>query len=37
MCGQECRMVLDGLFDGRFGAPGVFAMVECPHCGLEQT
>ena len=32
-----CRLRLDGLFDGRFGAPGAFAIVECAHCGLEQT
>jgi SAM-dependent methyltransferase len=37
MCGQSCRVRLDGLFDGRFGAPGTFAVVECSGCGLEQT
>lgn len=37
MCGHECRTVLDGLFDDRFGAPGAFAIVACTHCGLEQT
>lgn len=37
MCGQTCRPVLEGLFDARFGAPGVFAIVRCARCGLEQT
>jgi SAM-dependent methyltransferase len=37
MCGQPCRLRLEGLFDGRFGAPGLFDIVECGHCGLEQT
>jgi SAM-dependent methyltransferase len=37
ICGQPCRLRLDGLFDSRFGAPGAFAIVECAHCGLEQT
>jgi SAM-dependent methyltransferase len=37
ICGGTCRVLLDGLFDDRFGAPGVFAIVQCTHCGLEQT
>jgi 2-polyprenyl-3-methyl-5-hydroxy-6-metoxy-1,4-benzoquinol methylase len=37
ICGQPCRVRLDGLFDGRFGAPGSFAVAECSGCGLEQT
>jgi SAM-dependent methyltransferase len=37
ICGHPCRVRLDGLFDGRFGAPGTFAVVECSGCGLEQT
>ena len=36
-CGQATRLVLDGLFDDRFGAPGTFTIMECIHCGLEQT
>jgi 2-polyprenyl-3-methyl-5-hydroxy-6-metoxy-1,4-benzoquinol methylase len=36
-CGQPCRLRLDGLFDGRFGAPGTYAIVACRGCGLEQT
>jgi 2-polyprenyl-3-methyl-5-hydroxy-6-metoxy-1,4-benzoquinol methylase len=36
-CGQECRLVLDGMRDDRFGAPGVYAILKCTHCGLEQT
>jgi SAM-dependent methyltransferase len=37
VCGQDCRVLLDGLFDDRFGAPGVNAIVQCIQCGLEQT
>jgi len=37
MCGRACRVVLDGLFDDRFGAPGAYAILKCPACGLEQT
>ena len=28
---------LDGLCDDRFGAPGAYAILQCTHCGLEQT
>ncbi|MDP3181200.1 MAG: class I SAM-dependent methyltransferase [Desulfobaccales bacterium] len=37
LCGQEGRPVLAGLFDDRFGAPGLYDIVKCPSCGLEQT
>jgi SAM-dependent methyltransferase len=37
ICGQECRLMLAGLFDDRFGAPGPYDIVRCGHCGLEQT
>ena len=37
LCGQDCRPVLDGLFDDRFGAPGAYEVMACPRCGLEQT
>ena len=30
-------MVLDGLSDDRFGAPGAYAILQCTNCGLEQT
>lgn len=30
-------MVLDGLRDNRFGAPGVYSVHRCTHCGAEQT
>jgi len=30
-------MVLDGLYDDRFGAPGTFAILQCAACGLVQT
>jgi len=30
-------MVLDGLCDDRFGAPGAYAILRCTNCGLEQT
>jgi 2-polyprenyl-3-methyl-5-hydroxy-6-metoxy-1,4-benzoquinol methylase len=28
---------MTGLFDDRFGAPGTYDIMQCPHCGLEQT
>ena len=37
LCGASCQLVLTGLFDGRFGAPGLVDIVRCPQCGLEQT
>ncbi len=37
MCGQACRVLLEGLFDDRFGAPGTYAILQCTDCGLEQT
>ena len=37
MCGQGCRLLLDGMGDDRFGAPGAYAILKCTHCGLEQT
>lgn len=37
MCGQTCRVLMNELFDDRFGAPGVYTIVQCTHCGLEQT
>ena len=37
MCGGTCRPVLEGLFDERFGAPGVYSILQCTDCGLEQT
>ena len=37
MCGQVGRLRLEGLFDGRFGAPGTYAILQCTDCGLEQT
>jgi SAM-dependent methyltransferase len=37
ICGQACRVLLEGMYDDRFGAPGTFAIVKCSHCGLEQT
>jgi len=37
ICGQRCRLRLDGLGDDRFGAPGVYAILQCTNCGLEQT
>jgi 2-polyprenyl-3-methyl-5-hydroxy-6-metoxy-1,4-benzoquinol methylase len=37
ICGQSCRLLLDGLGDDRFGAPGTYAILQCTHCGLEQT
>ena len=37
MCGQACRVRLEGLFDDRFGAPGAYAILQCTDCGQEQT
>jgi SAM-dependent methyltransferase len=37
ICGQRCRLLLDGLGDDRFGAPGAYAILQCTNCGLEQT
>jgi SAM-dependent methyltransferase len=37
ICGQRCRLRLDGLTDDRFGAPGTYAIFQCTNCGLEQT
>jgi SAM-dependent methyltransferase len=37
ICGQAGKILLDDLFDDRFGALGVFAIVRCANCGLEQT
>ena len=37
ICGQRCRLRLDGLGDDRFGAPGAYAILQCTNCGLEQT
>jgi len=28
---------MTGLFDDRFGAPGTYDIMQCQHCGLEQT
>jgi 2-polyprenyl-3-methyl-5-hydroxy-6-metoxy-1,4-benzoquinol methylase len=28
---------MTGLFDDRFGAPGTYEIMQCQHCGLEQT
>jgi SAM-dependent methyltransferase len=30
-------LLLDGLFDDRFGAPGTYDILQCAACGLEQT
>ena len=37
LCQQACQPVLTGLFDDRFGAPGTYSIMQCPHCGLGQT
>ena len=37
MCGQGCGLLLDKMFDDRFGAPGTYAILKCTNCGLEQT
>lgn len=37
VCGQACQVVLSGLYDHRFGAPGTYDIMKCQGCGLEQT
>ncbi|MGP8049544.1 MAG: class I SAM-dependent methyltransferase [Desulfobaccales bacterium] len=37
LCGQVCQVLEEGLRDQRFGAPGVYEILACPSCGLEQT
>ena len=37
ICGQNCQVVLAGLRDDRFGAPGAYDIMKCLGCGLEQT
>ena len=37
ICEAPCWPVLSGLFDDRFGAPGTYDIMQCQHCGLEQT
>jgi len=36
-CGQDCRVLWEGLSDDRFGAPGTYDILRCSGCGLEQT
>lgn len=37
VCSGRMTLVLDGIFDVRFGAPGIFQVKQCLTCGLEQT
>jgi len=37
LCGGDLTSVLGGLFDTRFGAPGIYAIWRCKNCYLEQT
>jgi SAM-dependent methyltransferase len=37
LCGSGGRRIMNGLFDDRFGAPGLYAVWRCRGCGLEQT
>jgi len=37
LCGRVCQVLGEGLRDQRFGAPGTYEIMTCPHCGLEQT
>ncbi len=37
ICGGALDVVLDGVFDTRFGIPGWFKIRACRKCGLEQT
>jgi SAM-dependent methyltransferase len=37
LCGGATDIVLDGVADLRFGAPGTWHISRCQRCGLEQT
>ena len=37
ICGQSVQLMMTGLVDDRFGAPGTYDIIKCSHCGLEQT
>ena len=37
LCGNELVPVLEGVYDTRFGLPGVYAIYGCRRCGLEHT
>ena len=36
VCNGVCRVVLTGLSDDRFGAPGIFDIIRCKQCHLDQ-
>ena len=36
-CGAVLKLTVTGLYDTRFGSPGVYSVYECVGCGLEQT
>ncbi len=37
LCGRSCLPSVTGLFDDRFGTSGIYDLMRCRHCGLEQT
>lgn len=37
ICHHESEMLMAGLSDDRFGAPGTYDIMRCSGCGLEQT
>lgn len=37
VCGSATTVVIEGLQDNRFGAPGTYAVRACPACGCWQT
>lgn len=37
VCGGATELVLDGIADWRFGSPGMWHIVRCGTCSLEQT
>ena len=37
VCGHATELILDGLYDLRFGVPGLFQIRQCASCRLEQT
>ncbi|MFZ5448746.1 MAG: class I SAM-dependent methyltransferase [Thermodesulfobacteriota bacterium] len=36
-CTHEIHQIIEELYDDRFGAPGIYSIARCSHCGLEQT
>lgn len=37
LCGSNSEIILQNIFDSRFGIQGSYCITHCPKCGLEQT